>query len=421
MKATFTVVLSLVIAVAIVAPCRSFAQTASDTMYVYSSPPGNLNNVIMGDTTSTGQRADPNRVYVLVDTGSVDSIYYVTATMNTDFNLTIIGMTNPNTGHPSVIEPYTSSVVQFFAPSAGQITMKNLYLLSRMKDGSTDMKYIFQAPKTAKDSIRIDADHCVFDDFNSYMMVVNSNYWFVSITNSEFRDDPNINGGALWVNSSHPIDTLEFVNDTFFDIARANYGDLGWIGYLLFDHNTSFLGAWNPIWSPQLSNAVIENNIFYGMSSLGADSVQLAGALANPGKAIGSSVIALDTLTTLLSSPYNLTAADRNIVVKDNVYYWPDSLYGFWDNLKDPTTKVPMKITKPQFFDKEAAMMFGDHTEWPGLVASNNDSVDPGFSSSLVTSAVDSLVQFLSLTWSKGSAGSYRPCPYITDPPNVFA
>ena len=104
MKALFTAVLLIALGVTTLLPSQSFAQ-APDEMMVAAMPPGNLNTVINGDTTATGERNNPNRVYVLQQTSAYDTTYYLTAEILVK-DLTLIGKINPTTGHIPVLAPF---------------------------------------------------------------------------------------------------------------------------------------------------------------------------------------------------------------------------------------------------------------------------------------------------------------------------
>jgi len=112
MKASITALLAIVTAALLAAPGRSFAQ-AADTVVVYANAPGStsggptIDQFIMGDTTATGQRINPNRVYLLEQTSAVDTPYYYTDPIYPkNYNLTIIGKRNPITGMPPLIQPF---------------------------------------------------------------------------------------------------------------------------------------------------------------------------------------------------------------------------------------------------------------------------------------------------------------------------
>lgn len=419
-----TAILTVALAALLVVPRASFAQ-AADTVVVPANPPGlggpTFDQFIMGDTTSTGQRNDPNRVYVLQQTGPTDTLYFLTNQIVVQgYNLTIIGKPNPTTGRLPVIVPFirsdNSSSNVFFTSRGGNITLKNLYLLGRRTDSTVATNNIVNV---SADSVRVDVDHCVVDGFNSYTIFFNATkYCNLYVTNCEFRDMVGPAGGA-WISAAAPTDTMDFVNNTFYDCQFAAYGELGYIQYLNFQHNTLFMGCWSPLNAPQMWNGNISNNIFYGVASAGGDSVHVAALQKSPGAdQLGYALIYLDSLVSLKKAPYNLTEADRHITVKDNDYFWPKAFYNYWTSVNDTAHD---KLIPPQFMDQFTASMFQNHTEWPYLVEANNDSIDPGFSSSLVSASADSLIEYMYALWAHGTAGSARPIPYPTYPISVYS
>jgi len=417
MKKIFFTTLVTFIALFIL-PGLNYAQ-GSDTLVVSALPPGNLFDVISADTNASGQR-NPNRVYVLQQTGSEDTVYFVSYTLKTTYNVNIVGKTNPLTGHPPVIEPFinvnNSSPGTLFQPTRGSINLSNLYFLGYRTDKLTRTGIVVQVKG---DSVPVAVNNCVIDGFSNNVILISASHCKLSVRNTEFRDI--INLGSTWVGSAFPIDTLKLINDTFFDVQFSDFGDLGWVGYLQYEHNTSFLGSWNPINVPQLTNGVIRDNIFYCLASYGGDSSLIKSFLYAPASnQFGYSVFYLDSLVSLLNPPYNLTEASRNVVVQNNAYYWPQSIYNYWTSVSD-TTHISGLITPPKWMDEQTKSMFNDKQSWPGLYAANNDSTDPGFSSSLVTSGTDSLIKFIDLMWKTGTAGDFHPCPLITDPTNKFA
>lgn len=430
MKTTFTALFLIAIVVLFMATKQSFAQT-TDTVVVSANPPGNpnggplINDFIIGDTTATGQRKDPNRVYVLQQTGPVDTVYYFTSTMYTKFNITIIGKINPTTGMPPVIAPFpradNSTPTQFIYASRGKITLKGLYFLGALPGGQAVTHNVVQ---TSGDSVTVVADHCVFDNFyDTFLFAFMGNHSNIFMTNCEVRNiqGPSWQGGGVfWSLFGVSTDTAKFVNNTFFCLMRQVVGTPAYIGYFLFDHNTMFLGVGEPLRIPQMTNAIIRNNIFYGVFAHGADSAQIKGNLFQNDRQ-GPAIIMLDTLTTLRNPPYNFKEADRKVVVENNDYFWPKALYDNWRKLSDTASASgPGIIVPPSWMTNETSYMFSQHAKWPGFVESNNDSLDPGFSPSLVGPAVDSLIKFVNITWVQGSGGAFRWSQLPGDPVTVF-
>ena len=216
MKLTFAIVF-FVISMVIISPSNSNAQT-SDTLLVSATPPGNLNNVIETDVNANGDR-NPNRVYLLQQTGSVDTSYLITSSILSNGDLTIIGKPNPQTGHLPVIEPgilpdgSSPNIIVEPNRSTSKITLKNIYFLGWRTDGVTTA---LQVANIQADSVTLNVSNCVADGFNGATIAVNSSYDNLFVYNTEFRDAANPGGGPSWVNGAVPIDTIDFENDTFF-------------------------------------------------------------------------------------------------------------------------------------------------------------------------------------------------------------
>ncbi len=405
-------------------PGSSMAQTSSDTLYVSAMPPGNINNVIAGDTTTTGARKDPHRVYVLQQTGKVDTTYFFTATINmldnfSGLTLTIIGKDNPNTGMPPVIEPFilsdNSTPAPFVECRTGNISVDNLYFLGKRTDGlisSGNNRFFDGTP--VHSWLRI--NHCVFDEFTKESDAIisyggDSNSFYIK--NTEFR---NLQDRAFWqptVIFAEAADTLQLINDTYFGIGIGIWGNDN-LGYFDFEHNTMVGCAWWPFRIYQVDTAVISDNIFYATYAGGLDSASINyGGLGNE----SPSVISLDSLFQFASPPYNETEAGRHIVVDNNAYFWPKGIDSTIAAMDDTAKN---KIVPPAWMNSQTKAMFSNKTAWPGLSEANNDSVDPGFSPSIVNPMIASLDSFTVARWNGSVSTSPLWRQFITNPADVF-
>jgi hypothetical protein len=425
MKSTLPAILFIALLTLFMTINQSFAQ-ASDTVAVFANPPGTsegklINDFINGDTTSTGQRNNPNRVYVLQQTGSEDTTYYITSVIETKYNLTIIGKKNPITGKIPVIEafinPDNSSPTNFVkADSGSKVTFQNIYFLATRTDGVSGLNTLLT---TSGQNVRLSTDYCVYENFGGGNMFANNGDHFKFFAhNNEFRNLTGVfwqGGSVLWSNAGAIMDTVEFVNNTFFCVTRAVYGTPMFVGYLNFNHNTSFLGVGGAFLAPQISNAVITNNIFYGLMAHGADSSYIKAGSANSAHQ-GLAVVMIDTLSSLLNPPYSLTEAQRNITVSNNAYCWPPAFYTYWKSVSDTAKNHPGLITPPAWMNARTVQVFSDKTRWPGCTQANNDSIDPGFATSLTGPAIDSCLHFVNLIWTATPVGAFRWGQLPADP-----
>ncbi len=424
MKAIVTVTFIIAFAASFMAPRNSYAQ-AADTVIVYANPTGEtFEQQIMGDTTATGQRVNPNTVYVLQQTTKVDTPYYFTdPILVRNYNLTIIGRRNPVTGMPPVIQPivrqnntYPSNLISASTP--GTIKLEHLYILGTAPDSDNAIANLINE---SGDSSTLILDHDVIDNCNGSVGNFSGNWDSFYMTNCENRNASNQfwqSGGAMWALYGVPMDTVKILDNTFFCMGRQAYGGPGYYKYLDLNHNTFFLSCSGLLLSSHLTNANISNNIFYGVEAHGADSTYIRSGGANDAKQ-GFGIVMTDSLRTV-GTQYGVSEAQRTITVDNNVYYWPDTLLNLYKAIDD--TAKGWTVVPPIWMNAQTAYMFSNHTAWPGFKAANNDSVDPGFSSSLVTPSVDSLIKFiLGVGWntpygSLGNAGVFRWWQLQTNP-----
>jgi hypothetical protein len=430
MKTMFTSMFLIALMVLFMLPSQSFAEVP-DSVIVAALPPGNLNNVILNDAAA----GVTNRVYVLQQTGTVDTVYYLTATIQMRPSLTIVGKTNPNTGFPPVIAPSilsdNSSPSTYFNPMGGDtVKIKNVYLIGTRPDGSSVTGICCGA---GGDTVTYIANHCVFENFGgggtpNIINTWNSQHIKIFLTNCEFRnnqDDVPQNPGIAWVDpGTFPLDTAVFVNNTFFVFGGTVIGSAGYCGYIRFEHNTVFLTTKGGAFTiEQLTNADIKNNIFFGVNSAGLDSAHVNEvAVRNANFYTAPAVIELDTLTTTKIDPINATEASRTITVTNNAYFWPQAIVNNWATLNANGAGTTYGQIVPTIWEAATdPAILTDRTRWPGINISNNDSTDPGFNATLVANAADSMVHFVNTCWAVGTGLNDRPFVYLSDPTNMFA
>ncbi len=343
MKRLLITLLIVPIAILVERPASAFSQ-AADTVMVPAMPPGSINTFIMGDTTATGARVNPNRVYEL----SKDSIYFFTGTMNVNFPLTIVA--GPGKGALPVIEPAilldNSRPNTFINLESGSLTLRQLYLFGVAPDQAPVRpgKAIF----VTGDSLDITADSCVFDGWTEAAFWSNGNWNSYWLTNNVFRNQQDYTsfyyGDVLFAPGKIPTDTVYIVNNTIFCNEGYALANVYYNNFLDFDHNTIFLSGAHLMYITYLTQATITNNIFYGTDASGSIPVIGLGSLG----AIGTT--------------YGITEAERHITLDNNDYYWPQAMQAFWNSINDTSTSVADSITPPGWMTPFTQVMFNDTT-----------------------------------------------------------
>ncbi len=413
-----------------VAPSTSLAAPA-DTVIISALTPanpqgGNLNNVINADTTAAGI-VKPNTVFLLKPTGALDTVYWMTAPITSKGSITIVGYLNPVTGHPPVIAPSiagdNSSIGNFFSPQGSDtLTLKGLYFMGTRTD-SISFTGRFVAP--SGDNNVFVFDHCILENisgggtpnlFDTWNHDHNSFY----VTNCEIRnnqDDNPQNPGFAWIDpGTYPCDTARFWNNTFFLTGGYILGSSGYgAAFLDFQHNTIFISGQGGAFDLyQMHHAVIKNNIFYSVSSAAYPD----GWYNNSPGSWGSAVIPLDSLRSLAAAPYNMKESDRNLTITNNVYFWPSQITSKWAALNTAGIASITPLRAPDFINSQPGMLT-NKTAWPNITVANNDSVDPGFNSTLVGTAAGKMAVFVDTLWHNNQSGKgLRPYMYpLYDPP----
>jgi hypothetical protein len=433
MKKQITTIFLLAFLVLVSTNMQVFAQ-AGDSLVVAALPPGNLNTVINNDAT-------PGRVYVLAPAGPIDTTYYITEEIRVH-NLTLVGKTNPITGHPPVIAPFirpdgSSPGDIAVAIEKGFIHFKNLFLLGTRTD---DSQVTQQCVSGATDSCRYIIENCIIENFGSTGTPNILNTWNsigtdIFVYNCLFRNNQsNIpqNPGMNWAGpGTNAIDTMLVKNSTFFVLGGNIEGSGSSMGYVEFDHNTMFMHTKSsPFSMRQMHNAVITNNVFFSVYSAGLDSNHVYNSqVYNANFYSPPAILTMDSLYEQLEGdPYYLTEADRRIVAKNNAYFWPQKIVDNFATLNSDKKyqAVGGKIMAPVWAAARpgAEAILTDHAAWPGIsiAEADNYALDPGFDAALVDAASDSMARFVRHVWENGGDGTgSRPFVYKTNPIDAYA
>jgi hypothetical protein len=425
MKTKFTLMFVIALMVLFIAPSMSFAVPA-DTVIVSALPPGNLNNVINADTIKSGI-VKPNTVFLLKPTGALDTVYWMTAPISSEGSVRINGYINPKTGHPPVIAPSiaadNSSIGYFFGPQGNDtLELKGLYFMGTRTDtlASTGR---FVSP--SGDNNVFVFDHCILENisgagtpnlFDTWNHDHNSFY----VTNCEFRnnqDDNPQNPGFAWIDpGTYPCDTAKFYNNTFFLTGGYVLGSSGYgCTWLDFQHNTIFYSGQGGAFDLyQMHHAIIKNNIFFSVSS----AAYPASWYNNTPGSWGSAVIPIDSLRSLAAAPYNMKEADRHITITNNAFFWPQQIVSKWTQLNTVGISGVTPLRPPDFINAQPGMLT-NKTSWPYINVASNDSVDPGFTATLVQTAGSKMAAFVDTLWHNNQAANgLRPYVYqLFDPP----
>jgi hypothetical protein len=287
------VVFHLIITTAIIGfAAQSFAQApaSQDTIYVTGGTlsgqenAGSLEKAINGDTTTTGQRINPNRVYALYE----GQVYYQLAPIyvyDPTGVLTVVGVPDPS--HPSakakpiiLLEP-TGTVDVAAGKVYGSIKFVNIHCQVMELDGNMQSEYFYcgtanQIPQ------KLTIDNCLFEFSNIDLFDCTNESGAIGgwpygasffITNSYFRNmfEPSQWWGSRVFQCKHPIDTMWIENCTVTTGGLTFLQQNELTDFCYINHNTIINQKKYWLLSPYHHNFFVTNNIFVNQNWVGED------------------------------------------------------------------------------------------------------------------------------------------------------
>ncbi|MBW7886780.1 MAG: T9SS type A sorting domain-containing protein [Bacteroidetes bacterium] len=400
----FTMIALAVMSCVLLVPRTTLA--AGDTLVVYATQgDGILDKIVMADTAADGTLA--HKVYKLVST---DTTYIYDGPITINNSVTFIGVPGANgklpTIQPDVLSDQTIPANLFIVSKKDtKVTFKNLYLLGLSivpEGGVSSANTAGIAIQASADNIKVYADNLVFDYWLAFGFGYNGNWDSFFITNCIFRNFVHPNQwyvGEVLRNSVGSVytDSIVFRNNTMTAINGYAAAPVTkyYTRYFEFTHNTVAYTFKNPFFIFNVTNAKINNNIFYNNYVGGVSFTENPwwDNLFSPDETYG--VLALQNLSLDNAKMFqpndstnakidSIAEARRTVEVKNNICYWSQSVTTLWQNWNDTATwsAAGMKILTPSWMNDPTKAMFADKAHWPGLSESGNiTNQDPGYGS----------------------------------------
>ncbi|MGB2867387.1 MAG: T9SS type A sorting domain-containing protein [Bacteroidota bacterium] len=396
MKHLLTATLVVAIAALVMIPSRSLA--ASDTLFVYAKGL-TLDKIISADTVAGGAQA--HKYYLFA---SRDTTYIFDATITIKSTVTLLGILDPTTGRPPCIQPDVLSdnsipgVLFTFTGKGTRVTLKNLYLLGLAVNNTANLGS-GQAIQVSGDSLRLAVDNVVFEEWSQFAVGYSGNWDKFFITNCKFRNMVHPNQwyvGEVLRNENYlgkiPTDSTVMKFNTM--LCVNGYASapvtVALVSYFDFSHNSVIYTFKNPFFIFNVTDAKINDNLFYSAWSGGISKTEYpwwdqlwspaVGSIIDFDALDSAKVVAWKPALPTLPAGVVDTAAEklRTIQVKNNAYFWPTTLTTYWQTWND-TAHTDSIYTATWMNARTTNMMVTDKVTWPGLVASGNQNVDPGF------------------------------------------
>ncbi len=364
-----------------------------------STQVGYLNDFIKADTTATGARKDPNRIYRLQRA----SIYWISTEIITKgWDLTIIGA-DEDPAKPSYPPIIAYGVMadgrnaQRVVSADGNLTVKNIYF-SGINQKDVAMNTAFEL---YKDGAKLVIDKCYFEYFKVRVWWGHAKNLSITMTNSYCRNLTNNSGPFNGrVSGQDDLVTKEVIlqNNTFLNVQSMIFSiRFNSCGYFKFDHNTVVNEVKWPLHYEYHTNAEITNNIFYNVNSYGESNADASNQDIDK---LQFGIINMYAVPDSILSPLKIKEADRKVIVRNNLFF-TDAEVTAWHN-KWNTGADPVR--KPIWMNSRTEGMFNDKVKYPNLSSSNLITEDPKFTK---VPAATKMIQYMEDRRAKGSSTIY--------------
>ncbi len=351
-----------------------FAQ-APDTLWVevdQYSENYTLTETIEGDTTATGERNNPDRVYGLKNGGW----YFLSGRVrNIGYHLKLTGEPRSDSVHPPIVlmnvdEAGGSDNPMFEA--SDDITVKNIYFLCTDALGAVTKRVIV----ANVEGVTVRVDKCIFE-YGHQSIYTDKPGVSVFATNNLVRNlmeiGPKSTNYRFWIQTKKvSSDTIWIENNTFLNCPGAPFAVStvkdGQQNCFRFVHNTVVNSSCQTFHFPYWGNAIFKNNIWYSALSMGDAESQRAKQLSDAN--VPFSIIQVDTI----GSDEIMPEADRVIEISNNAWLVPDDILQMQADSSHLTSPI-------SFITAREEGMLADKNTWPGF--SLNEATiyneDPGF------------------------------------------
>ena len=372
-----------VLAVLFTIPQNLFSQTVIDVPDTYNGNPiGAINNFIMGDTTSSGERKHPDAIYRL----QRGKVYFQDQTMFINFNFSLVAddddPKNP-TRPPMIVRAKNAEgayVRPFMKVRTDSITIKFKNIL--FQGIPADEKIVSESVELinmAGSNIKLISDNCIYNYFTYQVFNARSTDHSTYIfKNNIFRNDARLNkeysGYSLVLSQKVDQDTISIVNNTFFNISAYVLYLKDYTKYVELVHNTIFTTAVGALRLPHLLDAKITDNIIYNYQTYGQDSSQFAKK--------HYSIVKIVDIDAAKLSDLGIKQSDRKAVYKNNVYGWNQKVKKYWQEYN----LVPVP-----WMDDNTDSLF---KFYEGFVDENNIELDPEFDAAMESAVIDKQIKW---------------------------
>lgn len=337
-----------------------------------------LYETIIADTITGGERANPNRVYKLLQGG----FYYVEERIsNNGWHLNIVGEAGDPSDpfkNPPMIQMDTredASRTNKIFQTAGDFTLKNVILNGKVTNG--DLPY--EIVRFDGNDATVTIDNVIFEYAQWGIFANYGDNADIYLTNSVFRNLVSQTqpwGGrafSIWSD----IDTMIVENNSFVNIGGfAAQFEGGSPNFVVFNHNTIVNNGRQFLLGPWLRNAYITNNLILNGFWQGEDipSAEISAERLESTDEQYAGMIAI----TNIPSQYGLDS-QRRIAFANNSFFLESEFATWLDGTEDTRRQPLLNVRTQNLFDEVSGMVVSGNlfdSENPGLTTYPDNHTD---------------------------------------------
>lgn len=363
---------------------------------------------IIGDTTATGERNNPDRIYRLERGG----IYVLTATIIADYPLRIIADGDDSQRPPMIVSGKFADGVNirpFFRLTGDdeQYLFKDLMFngvdLDRLYDTEWIKGLVFEG-----DNMSITFEGCVFNAFTGGAIRIEGAESSLYMRDCIWRNGvwpSHMFVGQQVTLPALPVDSLVVTNNTYFNNNSFwLFQENGLARYAVIEHNTVFTSLIDMMRMRFTSNALLRSNLFYGTHAYGDSQEARDGSWYEPD---GSpySIISLYEVPSDILDEVGIAEEDRVVHLTHNAYFSPEPIVGYWNANDDIFGVTWMNARTQGLFDSHDYFYEHDNLE------ANPSFTDTDMDQWIVNAVADFCITYRATATNgplSGDAGSNR-------------
>ncbi len=242
--------------------CTLTLVAQDNEMIIEPGPPGIIEQTIFGDTTETGERANPNRIYILKRATPYLTAqrvrwgdYHIHLKAEDGDGVRPLIMFSPSEGGGAPSELVRTN-------SGAHLTLEGIHITGKDVLGNIIMRLF----RVGGDSTRLVFDDCIVEESSQTGIRCDASGIKMYITNSIWNrmgQPTNANNGRMIDTRGNPIDTVWVENSVVYDVtSRMYWGNGGSLHYGRFNQNTFYACGQHGFDFTQSDNLMFTNNIF---------------------------------------------------------------------------------------------------------------------------------------------------------------